>query len=214
MTHTLHRRGARAALATDWVVIAMAARRGGPPDAAERLRDFLRLALARRPVNWGDMRQGGRFGIPTADLIAGLDARSLVHAVFTDVGRVADLLADLRRADLGLSVVVSGLLDGAANACREAGLDPGRATVQLSLGSWCRRGGLPADDVLETVTMCGHGLVSAALVESTAAAVAAGRMSADEGARRLATPCSCGVFNPERAAALLVRMATDRRGAV
>jgi len=211
MTHTLHRRGDGAELANDWVVIAMVTRRGAPNDAAGRLRRFLQLALRHRPVNWGDMRQGGRFHAGEDALVAGVDAHSLVHAVFTEVDAVAGLLADLRRADLGLSVVVSGLLEGAADACRSAGLDPTRATVQLSLGSWCTAAAIPGGDVLEAVTMCGHGLVSAALVERTAVAVAAGRLSAEEGARRLAVPCTCGVFNPARAAALLARLAASRR---
>jgi len=207
MTHTLHRRGSQERLAGDWVVIAMAARRAAPGDAAERLREFLRLALAREPVNWGDMARGGRFQLSVEDLLAAVDARSLLHAVFTDVDQVAALLADLRRAELGLSVVVSGLLDETAAACRRVGLDRARTTVQLSLGNWGDTSRVPEGEVLEVVSMCGHGLIAAALVDRTAAAVAAGRISAAEGALELAGPCTCGVFNPVRAADLLTRLA-------
>lgn len=207
MTHTLHRRGSNQALAGDWVIIAMAARQGAPSDAAQRLRKFLRLALSHEPVNWGDMARGGRFQTPVDSLLAEVDARSLLHAVFTDVDRVAAVLADLRRADLRLSVVVSGLLEETASTCRRVGLDPARGTVQFSLGVWGDHDQIPEGDVLEAVSMCGHGLVAATLVERTAAAVAAGRITASEGARELAGPCTCGVFNPARAAELLARLA-------
>jgi hypothetical protein len=210
MTHTLHRRGSPEDLQGDWVVLAMAARRSGPKDAAAGLRSFLSLALDHGPVNWGDMGQNGRFRSDLETLLAGITDHSLVHAVFTDPEAVTGLLADLKEADLGLSVVVSGLLEGVAAACRRAGLDPGRSTVQLSLGSWGATERLPEGEALEAVSMCGHGLVSAALVESTAAAVAEGRLSSEAGARRLAEPCTCGIFNPERAAMLLEALAARR----
>jgi hypothetical protein len=54
--------------------------------------------------------------------------------------------------------------------------------------------------------MCGHGLVSARLVESLAAAVRAGRCSAEKAALQLARPCVCGAFNPVRAARLLKKL--------
>ena len=51
--------------------------------------------------------------------------------------------------------------------------------------------------------MCGHALVSKELVRKLKADVQAGRLSKKEAARQMAEPCVCGVFNMERAEALL-----------
>jgi ribosomal protein S20 len=55
--------------------------------------------------------------------------------------------------------------------------------------------------------MCGHGLVSAALVSSLAEDVKAGRKNAESAAKEMAKMCDCGVFNPVRAARLMAALA-------
>jgi len=207
LTHTLHRHGDAAALAGDWIVLAMAAKGLADESAALRLRRFLTLALEHHPINLGDMRQGSRMTLEVPQLLAGIGDRSIVHAVFTSAEDVGAFLEDLRLADLGLSVVVSGLIEETRCLCRTAGLPDRRQTVQLSAGVWGNTALLAKGKLLEVTTMCGHGLVPVALVEHVAEGVRTGTMSAEEGARRLAVPCVCGVFNPKRAAALLTALA-------
>jgi len=55
--------------------------------------------------------------------------------------------------------------------------------------------------------MCGHGIISAARLNSVAEDVKAGRKSAQDAAKELAGQCDCGIFNPPRAAKLLAAMA-------
>jgi len=57
--------------------------------------------------------------------------------------------------------------------------------------------------VLELTTMCGHGLVAAKLTESVMAKVEKGTMTLEEGAKILAQPCPCGIFNTDRCIELL-----------
>jgi len=172
--------------------------------SAPKLRRFLEIALRHGPVNWGDIRQGARFSREEADILEGISDESVVHAVFTDESALTACLDELRRADLGLSVVVSGLLDDVRRSAERAGLKP--HTVAWSLGVWGRTERLPASDVLDVTTMCGHGLVSASLVREAAKLYHEGRLTAEEAGKRLARPCVCGVFNPVRAVRCLRRM--------
>jgi hypothetical protein len=90
--------------------------------------------------------------------------------------------------------------------CSDLGLEPAPHTVNHSLGVWGRTETLPEQDVLEISTMCGHGMVAFGLIRDMVAEVKAGRLTVREAAERLAEPCECGVFNPDRAAALLERI--------
>ena len=133
--------------------------------------------------------------------------RAVIHAVFRDEGSLVSMLRALKREDLGLSVVVSGLFDRVGKCCREAGLE--RHTINQSLGRWGRIEQLPSDPVLEINTMCGHGMVTDALIIKVAGEVRSGRITAEEGAEELFKPCMCGIFNPHRAARLLKALAAQ-----
>jgi len=110
-----------------------------------------------------------------------------------------------KEADLGLSVVVSGILDPVNECCQKAGLK--RHTVEFSLGIWGKTEKLPSNDILEITTMCGHAMVSAKLVESMVGDIKKGIKSPHDAAKELTSHCCCGVFNPARATKLLAAMA-------
>jgi hypothetical protein len=61
--------------------------------------------------------------------------------------------------------------------------------------------------VLEVITMCGHGMVCQKLVQKMAKRVGEGKTSALEAGEKLAGTCTCGIFNPVRAAEILEREA-------
>jgi hypothetical protein len=133
--------------------------------------------------------------------------RAVIHAVFKDERSLVSMLKALKQEDLGLSVVVSGLFDKVGKCCREAGLE--KHTINQSLGRWGRIDELPPDPVLEVNTMCGHGMVTVALINQVVEEIRAGRTSAEEGAEELFKPCMCGIFNPHRAAKLLKALAGE-----
>lgn len=211
MTHTLHRAGTVESLERDYVVFAMAAQGVNRDGAAEKLRKFLETVLKYNPVNFGDMKTGNAISVGQEKVLEGIRDNSIVHGVFTDADTVARLLNELKEAALGMSVVVTGLLDHADKCCREAGLQ--RHTVECSLGIWGRTDLLPERENLEISTMCGHGMVSFKLVDHLVEKVQKGRMTPKAAARELASNCHCGVVNPERAAELLEKMARNRVGA-
>jgi hypothetical protein len=77
-------------------------------------------------------------------------------------------------------------------------------TVNISLGVWGRTDLLSKDsEVIDTLTMCGHALISRNLVYKLAKDVKRERISPEEAGRILARCCTCGVFNPIRAAELV-----------
>jgi len=207
VTHSLHRQGTPENLQNDYVVFTMSAKGHNEAGSAAKMREFLRIVRRHRPVNLGDMKTGNWFQVDPEKIEAGVQDTSVVHAVFTDMDTVADVLRELQETDLGLSIVVSGLLGPIHHACRNLGMKPAPHTVEHSLGVWGKTDLLPGEGILQISTMCGHGMVSFGLVEEAAADVKAGRSTPEEAARRLAEPCVCGIFNPTRAAALLKIMA-------
>lgn len=205
MTHTLHRLGTSKNLRNDYVIFAMSAKGINERGSAAKLRRFMEIALGHNPINAGDMKTGNILSHGKETILENIQDVSIVHAVFDDEARVAAVLRDVKEADLGISVVVSGLMDGVERCAKATGTR--RHTVEWSLGVWGRYDLLPSREVLEIETMCGHGMVAASLVERMALEVRRGRMSADDAALQLARPCVCGVFNPVRTALLLRAMA-------
>lgn len=201
MTHTLHRQGDRSSLGEDFVVFAISAQGINSAGSAARFADFARIVHRHNPVNIGDMRTGNKFTVELETMTGNTQDNSIFHAVFTDASTVAAVLSELAEADLGLSVVVSGLFDEIEQCCREAGIS--EHTVEYSLGVWGRTDRLPHPTVQEISTMCGHGMVSFQLIDHCAAAIRRGEMQPEEACRILARQCHCGVFNPLRAARVL-----------
>lgn len=207
MTHTLHRFGTPEDLAGDFVVFAMSAKGINEVGSADKLRSFMDIAWRHGPVNAGDMKTGNMLTHSREQIMDGIQDVSIVHAVFTDETTVASVLSELAGADLGVSVVVSGLADRVEACTKRAGLR--RHTTEWSLGVWGRTDLLPDGQIMEVTTMCGHGMVSAEWVRRKAQLVRRGNTTAEEAARDLARSCVCGVFNLDRAAKLLAAMAAE-----
>jgi hypothetical protein len=185
----------------DYVLFAMSAKGMNEVGSHAKLQRFLEIVARFNPVNLGDMKTGNRF-ITAADTIIGnTKDTSIVHGVFADRQSLLGALKAVRDAELGVSVIISGLLDEVHECCRQAGVN--RHTCETSLGIWGQTERLPDEDILRFTTMCGHGMVAFSLVRKMIDDVKAGRRSLPEAAEELAKPCQCGVFNPSRAAALL-----------
>jgi len=204
MTHTLHRMGDAEDLANDFPMLSIRAVGYNDEGSDEKLQEFLRIARRFNPVNLGAITLGNMYSHDIEEVIAA--GRGVVHAVFDNPGDVVACAKALKEADLGMSVVVSGILDEVNRCCKEAGIK--RHTVEFSLGVWGNTGVLPPRNVLELSTMCGHGMVSSNLVVEMVDQIRNGKRSAEDAARHLAAQCCCGVFNPTRGAQLLAKMAS------
>ncbi len=210
MTHSLHRQGTEDSLQGDYVVFAISAQGINSRGSAETFKSFARIAERHDPVNVGDMRTGNIFALPMHDLVQGTQDNSIFHAVFTEEESVTRTLQDLKEADLGLSIVVSGLFEGIGSCCEESDLS--EHTVEYSLGVWGCTDLLPDPEVQEISTMCGHGMVSFNLIEYCVEQISAGEMDVDEASEVMARQCQCGIFNPNRAARILHKYAEPGAG--
>jgi hypothetical protein len=204
MTHTNHRQGSLESLDKDYVVFIKVTKGVNDTGAGQKLQAFMRMALKHGAVNAGSgggVRAGTMLTSSPEQLINRMGGVGSVYTVFSDKKRVRAFINELVKADLGLSVVVSGLLAEVEAMCREAGIR--QHTVQGSLGVWGKEACLPEQEIVDITTMCGHGMIASNLVRRMANAVGNGSISLDEAAAAMAKPCVCGVFNPKRAEELL-----------
>jgi hypothetical protein len=215
MTNTLHRYGD--AFNDDYIVFAIPARGINDGNAVEKQRHFLEIARKYNPVNMGDASHGAIFRPskelnPTVHwsrkderdydkLLQGVSSPTTVSAVFDNPDNVVAFVKELRDADLGLSINISGSLDRVQECARRAGLE--RHSVEYSLGFFGQIDRMADRQTLELSTMCGHGMLSFDFVRKLVEWVKQGRRSPEQAATTMARFCSCGVFNPTRACRLM-----------
>jgi hypothetical protein len=204
MSHTLHRCGKHDDLKNDFVVFCMSAKTVNAKGSGPKMRKFFEILKKYPAVNFGDVKTGSRFNSDWQTIHDGYKDQSVAHYVFSDAEAVGKILKELKEADLGLSVIVSGVFEKVGELCRQAGLP--MHTVEYSGGVMGRTERLPKGPVLSITTMCGHGLVSSNLVKKMATQVKKGKKSVSEAAAELAKPCMCGVFNAQRAERLLMEL--------
>ncbi|MBT9137426.1 MAG: hypothetical protein DDT34_02518 [Firmicutes bacterium] len=135
MTHTLHRRGTAESLSEDYIMVMLPAIGINDSGYIPKSQEFLRIALRHEPKNMGSMSKGNMFRYKPEEVVAG--ARGIVHAVYDNPQTVTQVLKELKEADLGLSVVVSGIFDSVDECCQKAGLK--RHTVNIWLAPWWRK---------------------------------------------------------------------------
>ena len=218
MTNTLHRYGGPASFRDDFIVFIRSSKGRNEIGSVSKLKAFLQTALRHRPVTIAQGRDGStvrpskhlnptvHWRRPVQDLtpeqiIQGITDDRTVAAIFDTEEAMEGFLREVKAADWGLSVNVSGLT-GAVHVCaKRAGIT--RHSVEYSLGFQGALDRLPERPVLELSTMCGHSMVSPNLTRKMLDWVREGRRTPEQAAAYLGRFCSCGVFNPARAARLL-----------
>ena len=203
MTNTLHRQGKTHNLKKDFVVFMTAAPGINREGSASKLQEFMRICQKYHPINMGSVKQGNihKDGVEIEKFIANLSEGAGTTAVFTDLDTVRKVIEELIRADLGISINISGLLDEVQQCCRTAGIT--RHSAEHSLGFWGARERLPEREILEINTLCGHGMISFNLIRKMIEYVKLRRLTPKKAARIMAKCCECGAFNPVRAEELL-----------
>ncbi len=209
MTHTLHRQGDQKSLSEDYVLMAHNARGYDDKTYVEKIQKYFEIVSHYKDklVNYGNSGNGN-IHKTTLDKLMKAKSRS-AHAVFQDREALLACLREVVEKDVGIPIVVSGLYDVTVQCCQSLGLKP--HTVNLSLGIHGDVKKLPPPDVLEIITMCGHALVSPALVESLVQEVKANKRTVEEASIELSKLCDCGIFNPPRAAKVLRRLIASKQ---
>lgn len=206
MTHSLHRVGDHESLQDDWVLLCMPSKDINHENSAPKLKRFFELCLDNHCVTLGDCRGGNEYYQESREyMINNVEDRAVITATFSNEDDVVGMLKDLKKEDLGMSIVVSGLKEETESCCKRAELTP--HTVEHSLGRWGNTDRLPPYEILEISTMCGHSMVSVSLIEDMIEKVRRGKLTSEEAAQELFKPCMCGIFNTKRAKRLIDKLA-------
>jgi hypothetical protein len=150
---------------------------------------------------WDRSRDSGILKASTLEEIKSHKDLGAGSAVYTNFEDVKAVLRELKEADLGFSIVYSGIFDKVFEACGEASQGP--HTVNLSAETFGKLELLPEPKVLEITTMCGHHMVSQYLVKHLCGQVKRGKMKAQDAAVEMAKQCTCNFFNVVRAEQLI-----------
>lgn len=211
MSHSLYRYGSPEEIKNDWTVICISSAGINSDGCGPKIRRFFEFCDKHNAVSMGsnitsDLLVGSReafFALDWDDpkIMAG-------QACFNTEEDIAGLLKDMKEADMGLSVVVSGLIDRVDHICKCIGTK--HHTVSNSLGIWGDTSKLPPLEILGITTMCGHGMISANRVEDAIEKIRKGRTTAEEISREMAKDCVCGIFNKDRCEKLLNAVAEER----
>ena len=204
MSHSLHRYGHEESLQNDYTFYIRTSRGVNREGCGPKLRQAFKIVLSERPTNFGHTRAGSfASGLGPEEFVKTLDNAVGVQCVFSNKEKIKSVLKKVKEADMGISVIVSGLIDDIVQMAKEVGLKP--HTAFLSLGIHGNKSLLAEEKVLEITTMCGHGMVSAKLAKKVIENVKNGKMNIKEGAHLVAKQCLCGIFNTDRCEAILMR---------
>lgn len=210
MSHTLHRSGSEESLKNDFVILTMGAQGYNRDGCAKKQVKIAEIFLKHNAINCGIL---GLEGELTSDrlqeALETIPDSAVTHGVFNNERDLTECLTELKAADLGLSIVVSGLFDRVHECCREAGIKP--HTVNTSMGIWGNVAEkLPADERIRDISsMCGHGMLPFTLVEDWVKKIKSGRVTPVEAADKLNFQCHCHIFNRERAARIFAELASE-----
>ncbi len=220
MTHSLHRLGSEHNLLNDFTIYCLPAVGINDIGSGIKRTNFLEIALRNNVVNAGEADIGNIMVYPPRDLYDKIRTR---NSNVPDNGKgdgmspcfccgskedLENIIKEALELDLGLSIMVQGILKDVEDCLLRLGLKP--HTVHHSLGIWGKTEKLPEREILEITTMCGHGMTSPALVDKCVNDIIAGTTTPQKAARLLAKPCICGIFNPVRAETLLKELVAKR----
>lgn len=211
MSHSLHRFGTVENLKNDFCIYARAARGVNRENCGDKLRKILKIYLSEKYVNFGSSHSGKCYaaGLDAEEYAGTLDNSYGIMVNYSDRNAVVNVLKKLKKEDIGISIVVSGLIDEVDKIASEAGLK--LHTASLSLGIHGKKSLLPKKNTLEQSTMCGHSLIGSNFVETVTDQFMKDKISSKEAAIILAKPCTCGIFNVDRCAMLLEEMKNTKQ---
>ena len=195
MTHTLHRIGKKEGLKSDYVILAMLATgiNDKTPDARKKL---FRIAEIFNQYNPANIIQKSAWNVSP-----------VITANYTNLETVKQVIQTLNQEDLGVSIVISGIISEIQKIIQDVGLS--MHTVHLSLGTFGRKELLPSEKILEITTMCGHHCISPQSIDYYIKLIKNGKISVENAAENLSKPCVCGIFNPARAITLLNKLSEN-----
>ncbi len=189
MTHSLHRIGNIESLKKDYIVLACLAKKLNKEIIEDRkkLLYVAEILNQNNPVNI----------IPEFTW----SISPVLTAVYDNIENVKIIMKILKEKDIGISIVISGLISEIEQAVEEVGLS--MHTIHLSLGTFGKTELLPDKKILEITTMCGHHCISPQSIIYYSELIKKKKITVEKAAKKLAEPCVCGIFNLTRAISIL-----------
>jgi hypothetical protein len=204
MTHSLHRRGSACSLKDDFVILVTPAVNVNHVGSGSKLWKVLDIVTEVGPNNIGSYETGTIYTGATIEQIrSSMPETPRVRCCFDNKEKMLDVLKQIKEEDLGLSVVISGLNVDILDMCQQLDIKPHSANYSLGVHGATEL--LPPEEVLEILTMCGHGMISRDLVAKAIDEVKRGKKTPHDAAIMVAQPCVCGIFNVARAEKLFSR---------
>jgi hypothetical protein len=207
MTHSLHRRGSACSLKDDFVILVTPSVDVNHLGSGPKLWKILDIITDVGPNNIGSYETGTIYtGVTIEEIKVNMPETPRVRCCFDSKEKMFEVIRRIKEEDLGISIVISGLNDDILDMCQELDIEP--HSVNYSLGVHGATELLPTEEVLEVLTMCGHGMVGKNLVSKAIDEVKKGKKTPYEAAVMVAQPCVCGIFNVSRAERLFTRYVT------
>lgn len=201
MTHSLHRSGSIESQKKDFNWFMYQTKGVNDTNIKAKALEFIATAEAVGSENWGDVKSGPLTRFSAEEIKEGITDKSRIRGVFTKRDQVVHFLKEIKSKDLGMSVVITGILSEVLPACEEAEVTP--HSINYSLGVWGNKERLPDDTTLSITTMCGHHMIPPKFVQHIMSQVEKGRLTPEQGAIKLANFCYCGIFNQVRCADII-----------
>lgn len=199
MTHSLHRCGKAQEL--DYVWLLYHVKDINDHDLQARISAAADIAVEIGTVNWGDVKSGPMVCLSNDEIKSRITDKSRIRGAFTSKDQVVQFLARMKEADMGLCVIIAGLLDDVLDACGQNDISP--HTINYSLGVFGKKELLAEQATQDITCMCGHHMVPDGYVQKLRTRVKKGKISPEKAAMKMAVMCPCGIFNQDRAAELL-----------
>ena len=204
MSHSLHRRGSACSLENDFVILVTPAVGVNHVGSGPKLWKVLDIVTEVGPNNIGSYETGTIYsGVTIEEIRNSMPETPRVRCCFDSKEKMFEVLRQIKEADLGLSITLSGLNADILDMCGQLDIQP--HSVNYSLGIYGATEKLPAEELLEIITMCGHGMISRDLVAKAIEDVKSGRKTPYDAAVMVSQPCVCGIFNVARAERLLAK---------
>ena len=201
MTHSLHRSGPIESQKKDFNWFMYQAKGINDTNIKPKALEFIAVAEALGSENWGDVKSGPKTKYPVEYIKDHVTDKSRLRGVFTKREQIVDFMKQIKAKELGLSVVITGVLSEVLPACKEAEITP--HSINYSLGVWGKTENLPDDTTLSITTMCGHHMIPPKFVEHEIDHVKKGKKTEEEAAIAMCNFCYCGIFNQVRAADII-----------
>lgn len=201
MTHSLHRSGSIESQKKDFNWFMYQTKGVNDVNIKPKALEFIAVVEALGSENWGDVKSGPITRYPVEHIRDHITDKSRLRGVFTKRSQIVDFMKQIKEKDLGMSVVVTGVLSEVLPACKEADVIP--HSINYSLGVWGKTEILPDDTTLSITTMCGHHMIPPKFVQHMIDQVKKGKLTEDEAAIKLCNFCYCGIFNQIRCAEII-----------